>query len=129
VVVLDTHAWLWWAAAPSRLSGAARKTIEGADLVGVATISVWELAMLQARGRIRLARPIGEWVGRALAGPHVREVPLSSEIALAAGLLDTASFVGDPADRIVYATARTLNAPLVTRDQRLRGFDVAGTVW
>jgi PIN domain nuclease of toxin-antitoxin system len=129
MVVLDTHAWLWWVAEPSRLSARARKAIESADAVGVASISVCELAMLQSRGRIRLAHPIGEWVGRALAGQRVRELPLSSEVALAAGLLDAATFVGDPADRIVYATARTLNAPLVTRDQRLREFDAVGTVW
>ena len=128
MIVLDTHAWLWHVAAPERLSARARAAVEGADQLGVCAISCWEVAMLERRGRIALDRDVRDWVGRALGAAHVVSLALSPEIAVDAALVPGA-FPGDPADRIVYATARAHGARLVTKDAALRRYDAKTTVW
>jgi PIN domain nuclease of toxin-antitoxin system len=129
VIVLDTHAWLWWLAAPERLSRAAGKAIERAPHIGVSTLSAWEVAMLAARGRISLDRDVSLWVRQALADERVESLAPSADVAVTAGLLDAQSFPGDPVDRLIYATARSTGATLVTRDAAIRAFDSAATLW
>jgi PIN domain nuclease of toxin-antitoxin system len=128
VIVLDTHAWLWHIAAPERLSAKVRAAIDAGEDLGICTISCWEVAMLERGGRIALDRPVREWVGRALAHERLEAIPLSSEIALDAALVPDL-FPGDPADRIIYATARRLQARLATKDAPLRRFDRHTTFW
>jgi PIN domain nuclease of toxin-antitoxin system len=129
VVVLDTHVWIWWADDPARLSATAREAIDQADSIGIASISCWEVAMLSLGGRVTLDRDIARWVRQALAQPGVVAVPLTPKVAVDAALLEREGFSGDPADRLIYATARDVGARLVTRDERIRGFDARGTVW
>jgi PIN domain nuclease of toxin-antitoxin system len=129
VIVLDTHAWLWWLAAPERLSDAAREAIDRAPRIGVSTLSAWEIATLVARGRVSLDRDVGLWVRQGLADERVESLAPSAEVAVAAGLLDTRSFPGDPVDRLIYATARSAAATLITRDEAIRAFDSASTLW
>jgi PIN domain nuclease of toxin-antitoxin system len=129
VILLDTHAWLWHVAAPDRLSATARAAIDRADRVGVATISCWEVVMLELRGRIALDRPVERWIRHALAQERTEPVPLTVEIAVRAALLESEGFPGDPADRIIYASSRAEGAKLVTRDEPLRHHDASGTVW
>jgi PIN domain nuclease of toxin-antitoxin system len=126
VIVLDTHAWIWWRAAPDRLSAPAADAIASADRVVVSSISVWEVGMLVRRGRLSLDREVTRWVRQALAGVGV--LAPDAEVALAAALFDD-SFPGDPADRLIYATAREAGVRLVTRDERIRRFDTARTLW
>ena len=126
MIVLDTHAWLWWVAAPRKVSRAAANAIERADRVGVSTASVFELVELVERQRVALNAPVRTWVRNALGGARVESLPVSSEIAVDAAQL---RFVGDPFDRIIYATALAEDALLVTRDERLHGFDPKRTVW
>lgn len=85
--------------------------------------------MLVVRGRISLDRDVSLWVGQALADSRVESVPPSAEVAVTAGLLDAKSFPGDPVDRLIYATARSMGATLITRDEAIRGFDPASTLW
>ena len=129
MVVLDTHAWLWSVADPDRLSEVARDAIEASDTVGVATISCWEVAMLALRRRIELDRELARWIRQALAQPGTLALPLMPSVAVEAALLERQGFGGDPADRIIYATARDRGAPLVTRDAGMREFDPRGTLW
>jgi PIN domain nuclease of toxin-antitoxin system len=129
MIVLDTHAWLWWLAAPARLSRAAAEAIEQAPLIGVSTLSAWEVAMLAMRGRISLDRDVSLWVRQALADERVESLAPSADVAVAAGLLDAQSFPGDPVDRLIYATARSTGATLITRDTAMRAFDSASTLW
>jgi PIN domain nuclease of toxin-antitoxin system len=129
VIVLDTHVWLWWTAAPEKLSPAAREAIDSAAGIGIASISGWEIARLERRGRIALDRDVAAWVKQALAQPRVSELPLTADVAVAAALLDAERFPGDPADRFIHATARAARAPLVTRDERLRAAEPVGTIW
>jgi PIN domain nuclease of toxin-antitoxin system len=129
VIVLDTHVWLWWLAAPERLSRAARDAIEQTPRIGVSTLSAWEVAMLAVRGRISLDRDVSLWVRQALADERIESLAPDADVAVAAGLLDVRSFPGDPVDRLIYATARSTGATLVTRDTAIRAFDSTSTIW
>jgi PIN domain nuclease of toxin-antitoxin system len=129
VIVLDTHAWLWWLAAPERLSRTAEQAIERASRIGISTLSAWEVTMLAVRGRISLDREVGVWVRQALADERVESLAPSADVAVSAGLLDAQSFPGDPVDRLIYATARSTGATLITRDAAIRAFDSASTLW
>ncbi|HEX9603678.1 MAG TPA: type II toxin-antitoxin system VapC family toxin [Myxococcales bacterium] len=126
--MLDTHAWIWWVADPARLSSAAKRAIEKARVRGVCAISVWELAVLIERGRLVLDREVTDWVRDALALPGVELLPLTPEIALAAGGA-VLELHGDPADRMIAATALAHRARLVTKDERLRVVRTLDTVW
>lgn len=128
MIVLDTHAFLWWKDDDPRLSDAARNAIDGADKIGVPTVCCLEIATLDRRGRITLAGGATRWVRAALADPRIEEIPLTSEIAIAAGELPEA-FPGDPVDRVVYATSRATSSPLVTRDRRITDHDPRRVVW
>jgi PIN domain nuclease of toxin-antitoxin system len=119
--VLDTHAWIWLVLDDPRLDSQARKALlRGGEQnrLFVAAISVWELALLEAAGRLALARPLGQWVEGALATRGLRLVPLSAEIAVASQQLP-GRFHADPADRMIVATARGLGAAVATRDRRI----------
>ncbi len=129
MIVLDTHAWLWWVSDPSRLGPLVRGEIDRDAEIGVATISAWEVAMLAEQGRIVLDRPIERWVLQALGNPRVVALNLTAVIAVRAGLLERDQFPGDPADRIIYASARSWSARLATKDAALRAFDPRLTVW
>jgi len=128
MIVLDTHVWLWMTAAPNRLSRDAHAAIGRSDRLGVCTISCWELAMLVAAGRIRVEQDINVWVRQALAADRVEAVPLTAGAAVAAAQLPV-GFPGDPADRIIYATAVGLGVPLISRDARISSFDPHRVVW
>ena len=128
MIVLDTHAFLWWRDEDPRLSAAALAAIEGADRIGVPTACCLEIATLDRRGRITLAGGATRWIRAALADPRVEEIPLTAEIAIeAGGLPDT--FPGNPVDRVIYATSRATGSPLVTRDRRIADHDPRRAVW
>lgn len=129
LVVLDTHTWLWLNHDPALLSGSARHAIEDADAVAVSAMSSWEVGLLVAKGRISLRGGAKPWVERALMKPGVVALPVSPQVAVEAAMLDPSQFPGDPADRIIYATARDVGVSLVTKDARIREYDPRGTVW
>ncbi|MGC2191654.1 MAG: PIN domain-containing protein [Candidatus Dormiibacterota bacterium] len=117
-LLLDSHAIQWWSAEPERLSPAAKVAIEGADELAVASISWFELAWLAEHQRILVSVPVRAWL--AQLSDLVRTVVISPAVAgTAAGL--PASFPGDPADRLIYATALEHGWQLITKDQRMRG--------
>jgi PIN domain nuclease of toxin-antitoxin system len=128
VIVLDTHAWIWWSAESARLSSRARTAIEQADALGVCAISCWETAMLVAKGRLRLDREVLVFVRQALSLPRVELLPLSPEAAVAAAAF-AAEFPGDPADRMIAATALETGAVVVSKDARLKGLRGLKTIW
>lgn len=81
------------------------------------------------RGRIALDRDLDLWIRQALALERVDCIPVDGRIAVAAARLAESGFPADPADRILYATAKGQGASLVTKDAALRGFDPSLTVW
>ena len=131
MIVLDTHALVWWAVGDRRLSARARRAIREAVKAGAvfaSAISVMEIATAVRRGRITLSVPFDQWLADLRALPELRFEPVSAEIAALAGSFD-GTMHGDPADRIIAATARTLSARLITADERLRGLPNVVAVW
>lgn len=127
-VLLDTHVVHWWSAEPKRVSSAGRKVLEGADELVVAAISWYELAWLARHERIAVTVPIRSWLDGLAA--QVRTIGVTPAIAdTAVGL--PASFPGDPADRLIYATAIEHGLELVTKDRAIRDHDKPRslTVW
>lgn len=116
-VLLDTHVVHWWSAEPERLSRQATATIQAASELAVAAITWYELAWLARPERITVAIPVRSWLEGLAAG--VRTIAGSPAIADTAVALPS-SFPGDPADRIIYATAIEHGAQLVTKDRRIR---------
>ncbi len=121
-LILDTHAWIWSAeGTPERLGPRALTTVEQAARDGtlaVSAISVWELAMLVKRGRLRLASAVGSWIEASLRPPGVRIIPVGTPIALDSVQLPDFDHHRDPADRLIVATARR-HGMLLTCDQPL----------
>ena len=116
-VLLDTHVVQWWSAEPQRLSHAAAAALDAADELAVAAISWFELAWLAKHERILLTIPIRSWLEQLAS--HIRTVGATPAIADTAVALPS-SFPGDPADRLIYATAVEHGWQLVTKDARLR---------
>lgn len=128
MIVVDTHAFVWWRDQNRNLSRRAKRAIETAERVVVPTACCYELATLERRGRIRFDRGVTTWLRAALAAPGVEPYPMTNDIAVEAGRLPD-SFPGDPVDRIVYATATALGSKIVTRDQRITDHDPDRVIW
>lgn len=127
--LLDTHVWIWLVnGGPERLLVGAAEAIRqasAASALAVSAISVWEVAMLESKGRLQLQMDCLEWVTEATRRARLRVVPLSPEIAVASTRLP-GDFHGDPSDRIIAATARHESAVLVTRDRAMLGYAARG---
>jgi PIN domain nuclease of toxin-antitoxin system len=120
-ILLDTHAVIW--TYNGTVSDSVRKVIDAATARGellISTITAWEIATLAGKNRITLGAPLHEYI-RALFNDDVVHAAVTPEIASAAGSLPT-TFTGDPADRIIIATAQAYRAHLVTRDKQIHGF-------
>ena len=128
MTLLDTHSWIWWTSDPDRLSATARQHIVGADRLALAAISCWEFAMLVERRRVLIDRSPLRWIEDSLKQHHILLLPLSPSVAVRSTQLGR-GFHGDPADRLIAATALSESAALVTQDTRLRAFDPIRTVW
>jgi len=129
VILLDTHAWIWWVNDPKKLSKKARETINDAaknEGFYISSFSSWELGMLVNKGRLMLDRDISDWVAASEALPFINFVPINNRIALKSIELDLHP---DPADRIIVATALSLGASMVTKDEKLRSFKLLETIW
>ena len=119
-LLLDTHCWLWVQTGDGNLSKGAMAAIEedgGRGGLLLSAISIWELSMLVAKRKIVLRCPLLDWVYEALKTPGLSLVPLSPEIAVESTRLPT--FHGDPADRIILASARHTGAIVATRDRAI----------
>lgn len=129
MLVLDTHAWIWWTQDEARLSAAQREAIARAEAsgLGVSAISCWEVAKLVERGRLGLPLPLADWLDRALAYPGVQLIELSPAI-IAGSVALPGTFHKDPADQLIVATARHLGVPLVTRDEKILAYPHVETV-
>ncbi len=128
MILLDTHTWVWWEAAASRLSTEALAAIEGADVVGVSSISIWEVALLVERGRLGLQIELGEWLGKAVRNDRVEIVEIEPAIAVTAARIPR-TVLRDPADRLIAATAMVHGLRLVSRDREMHSLPELSIVW
>jgi PIN domain nuclease of toxin-antitoxin system len=121
-LLLDTHVWLWYAEGlAQQLRPASVRRLDEArrgDGLIISAVSVWEIGMHAARGRIQLAVPFRTWVDKALSVPGIRLATLDAAIAAESTLLPGEP-QGDPADRFLIATARIHGVVLATRDARI----------
>jgi PIN domain nuclease of toxin-antitoxin system len=129
VIVLDTHAWVWWVHGAEGLRPAQFSAVEAAEsgVIGVSAVSCWEVAKLVERGRLELPRSVEEWLSLALGYPGMRLIELSPEIAVASTQLPGGCH-RDPADQIIVATARVNDCPLVTSDQKMLDYEHVETI-
>ena len=129
--ILDTHAWLWWVARDPRLSDTGRSAVEDARSEGtlwLSAFSIWEVAKKVQKEQLVLDRPLDDWLDQATTpvGLHVAEL---TRAVLVESCRLPGGFAGDPADAIIVATARSLGAVLVTKDQRIRDYGQVRTIW
>jgi PIN domain nuclease of toxin-antitoxin system len=129
-LLLDTHTALWLDSGAPMLPFA-RQAIDEAAVHGnvyASPISAWEIGQLVARGRLKLNPPdANAWFDRFLASPGIRLVPLTTSAAIGSSFLP-GQFHPDPADRLLVATARELDVPIVTRDRKILDYAKTGAV-
>jgi PIN domain nuclease of toxin-antitoxin system len=119
VLLLDTHVAVWLVAGRRELGLRSRRRLDRAlaeDKVSLSAFSFWEIATLIARGRLR-GISSADKLRDHLVGSGVREIPVDGSIAIAAARFGAVH--GDPADRIIVATALEHAAILVTGDRAL----------
>jgi PIN domain nuclease of toxin-antitoxin system len=127
-LLLDTHIWIWLVAGTGELTAESRRMIGralGLGMLRIAAISLWEIALLAARSRILLGKSTASWFEEALADPGPTIEALTVPIAVESYALPGA-FHGDPADRLIVATARVTGAALMTRDRRILAYAARG---
>lgn len=129
-LLLDTHAWVWLVTGDDRLGQESRCLIEEIAANGrllVSAISVWEVGMLEAKGRLSFTMPVERWMASALSLPGLACVDVTPEVALEAARL-RGDFHGDPADRLIIATARVRQVAMGTRDKRIQDYASRGAI-
>lgn len=131
MILLDTHVLAWLVAEPERLSRLAASAIRRAragDGLAIASITVWELAFLFARGILRSHSTVETAVQNLLTRSGVVVKPVTAEIAAIAAQFPD-DYPKDPADRLIGATAMAEGLALVTRDTRIRSSARLKTIW
>ena len=121
-LLLDTHFWIWWLTPRSPLKRAERNALDAAAEAGgvcLAAISLSEAQLLHFKQRLQLPLPFPDWLSRATESRVLTVLPLDRDVVIAVDSLP-ARFHGDPADRLIVATARTHGIPLATRDRAIR---------
>jgi PIN domain nuclease of toxin-antitoxin system len=159
-VLLDTHVLIWWIADQSKLSTQAKITIETAAANGkiyISAMTVWEIAMLVKKQRLKLTLDPKTWIQKVLQLPMIECLDLDHRVALRSVLLPNPPTINstksaeksesshhpaattnqdqettkhqDPVDRILVATAQAMDIPLVSMDQRIKQYPGVRVVW
>lgn len=118
MILLDTHIWLWAVQGDPRFEERHRTVLDARrdGGLGVSPFSCWEVAMLVRKNRITLPYPPQRWIDLALTYPGIQLLGLTQQILVESTLLPE-PFHGDPADRIIVATARAHDIPLFSEDR------------
>jgi PIN domain nuclease of toxin-antitoxin system len=128
VLLLDTHVWIWTVDGDERRLGRQSRSVlmksESHGAIRVSPVSVFEVVALHTLGRLRLARTPERWISEALDAAGIRLAEFSLDVGVDAGLIPRAA-LADPIDRFLVATARQLDAVLMTADARI--LDYAST--
>ncbi|MGN6423451.1 MAG: type II toxin-antitoxin system VapC family toxin [Asticcacaulis sp.] len=130
LILLDTHVLIWMTDNSPRIGPQTRSLIERASMAGelcISAMTVWEIAMLDSKGRLNLDRDIQVWIDTVLDEGGLSLMPLAPKIAFASTRLPD-GFHSDPADRVIVATARHLHAQLITEDRLILSYAGLGHV-
>ena len=131
MIVLDTHAWVWFVSNPEHLSKAARKAIDASmeqKEIFISSISAWEIALLVAKKRLEFSIDVTDWITKSERLPFFQFIPVDNSVAVKSVNLPR-PLHRDPADRIIIATAMTIAAPVVTKDEKLLNYPHVETIW
>jgi PIN domain nuclease of toxin-antitoxin system len=129
MIVLDTHAWIWWAHGDEQLTTTQVDAIlaNEKDVIGISAISCWKVAKLVEYKRLVLPCVLQDCFEQALHYPGIRLISLTPEIVIESTQLP-GEFHRDPADQIIVATARMHNCPLVTADSKIQSYPYVQTI-
>lgn len=129
MIALDTHALLWWALDPGKLSRRAKAAVARIDDTGAcaSSISIWELGIKVNRGHLDLGLTLEELARRLERSSLIEIVPVTSALWIQSLALEWDH--RDPADRVIAATALSRGAPLVTKDTAIRAWGGVECIW
>jgi PIN domain nuclease of toxin-antitoxin system len=120
--LLDTHVWLWWLTSADGLGDRERRALDRLapdERPFLSAISLWEAQLLATKGRFTPPCAFEPWLRLAASPETVTLLPLDIEVVLELQRLPV-RFHGDPADRLIVATARAHGLPLATHDRGIR---------
>ena len=120
-ILLDTHVFIWYVNGNTEIGKRLKNQIDEAiqsHSIYLASISLWEISMLDMKQRIILEMPCLEWINCAIEETHTQVLPITPTIAVESSNLP-GKFHGDPADRLIVATARAEGLVLATRDANI----------
>lgn len=130
MIVLDTHAWIWWTHNTGELREVQRQAIVDSEVdgIGISTISFWEIAKAIEHSKLELPIGTSEWFELALGYPGITILELTPEIAMESTNLP-GDFHKDPADQIIVATARIFQCDLVSSDGKIVRYPHVRTIY
>jgi len=132
MILLDTHYFLWMMEGHEKVSKnpsllkEISKRIAMREIL-VSEISLWEIAMLQSKGRIQISEPLESWLEKSINAPGIRAINLSPKI-IAESVNLPGDFHSDPSDRLIVASARVYGATLITQDQQIQKYGKNGYI-
>jgi PIN domain nuclease of toxin-antitoxin system len=131
MIILDTHVWVLFVSNPELLSKRAKKSLDTEmekKGILISSISTWEVALLVAKKRLQLTLDLSDWIGKSEALPFITFIPVDNSVAIKSVNLPQ-PLHNDPADRIIIATAISMGAPLVTKDEKILKYPHVQTIW
>jgi PIN domain nuclease of toxin-antitoxin system len=128
MILLDTHAFVWLASTPERLSEAARAAIrQHSSTLHISSVSAWEIALLCRKKRLLLPLPPEQFIEEAIAHLHLIELPLTRKTVLHSVSLPPLH--NDPFDRVLIAECRLNRFSLVSADRVLPRYPDVDVIW
>lgn len=123
MILLDTHMWVRWVDQQGKLTSKQSQHLKSHEAtgLGVSVVSCWEVAKLVSLKRLKLAKPVADWINQALAFRGIQLLALTPDIAVEACQLP-GTFHRDPADQMLVASARILNIPMLTADAKILAY-------
>lgn len=131
MIVLDTHAWIWFVSNPELLSKPAKNAIDAAMTqkeVFISSISAWEVALLVDKKRLELTLNVTDWIAKSEKLQFFQFIPVDNSVAVKSVNLPQ-PLHSDPADRIIIATAITIAASVVTKDEKILNYPHVKSIW
>jgi len=126
-LLLDTHTFLWWNTEDPQLSSRARELIsDGQNEVFLSAVSVWEISIKAAKGKLVLPEPPAQYISNRMGLYQFQPLPV--QIVHAVRVYDLPRHHDDPFDRLLIVQSQIESMPLISVDADIRKYDVE-VVW